>query len=96
MESAGGRLVSKAGAEGLECMGLPARGLGAALKCLDGSSRGIPAAVIALLDHLGWLEGVDPASLSANRKPSLRNHTGTEVGGFEVSLDVLAPSSRVL
>ena len=50
-----GRIVSKGGAEGLECVGLPARGWGMAVKCQDGHARAIPSAVVGLIEQLGEL-----------------------------------------
>src|SRR5215831_6215175 len=53
MEAGGTHFVAKGGAEGLECLGVPARSLGIAVKCEDGQSRGVTPAVIALLAQLG-------------------------------------------
>jgi L-asparaginase II len=59
MESAPG-VVAKAGAEGLICAAVPARGLGIAAKVGDGSSR---AADPALLRALSLLEAIDDEAL---------------------------------
>jgi L-asparaginase II len=80
MEAAGGSLVAKGGAEGLECVGAPARGLGIALKCEDGRSRGVGPAVVALLEHLDLLTPAQAAALETWRRPIVRNARGLAVG----------------
>jgi L-asparaginase len=50
-----GELISKAGAEGVQCIGKVGEGLGLAIKVLDGSKRAKSAAAIHLLTQLGWI-----------------------------------------
>jgi L-asparaginase II len=83
MEATRGRLLAKGGAEGLECVAIPGRGLGLALKSLDGSSRALAPALLALLEHLGELGEAERERLAASRRPILRNHGGREVGHLE-------------
>jgi L-asparaginase II len=83
MEATRGRILAKGGAEGLECAGIPGRGLGLALKSLDGSSRALAPAILALLEHLGELGEVELERLAGSRRPILRNHAGREVGHLE-------------
>jgi L-asparaginase II len=90
MERTSGRLVAKGGAEGLECVGLPARRLGMALKSEDGSARGLAPASVALLEHLGELTPAERAGLAASRRPVVTNHAGLEVGALEAAIQVLA------
>jgi L-asparaginase II len=92
MESTRGRLVAKGGAEGLECVGVPARGLGLALKCEDGQARGVGPASLALLEQLGELSVDELERLAASRRPMITNHTGLEVGALEAVIKVLAPT----
>ncbi len=80
MVAAGGSLVAKGGAEGLECVGVPSRGLGMALKCEDGGSRGVAPAVVALLEHLDLLTQDHAAALETWRRPIVRNVRGLAVG----------------
>jgi L-asparaginase II len=89
MEAGQGRWVAKGGAEGLECAGIPARGLGLALKCEDGQSRGVAPALIALLSHLGEIQPGDRERMREMRRPVIRNHAGIEVGALEATLTVL-------
>lgn len=50
-----GELVSKSGAEGIQCVGRVGEGMGLALKVRDGAKRAKYAAAIHLLLQLGWL-----------------------------------------
>ena len=92
MEETRGRLVAKGGAEGLECVGLPAQRLGIALKCEDGQARGVAAATLALLEQLEALSRVELERLARLRRPVITNHAGHEVGVLEAAIRVLAPS----
>lgn len=60
MRALGGRAVVKTGAEAVFVAIIPERGLGIALKVLDGGTRGSEAAITALLVHLGLLQENDP------------------------------------
>lgn len=90
MEATGGRLVAKGGAEGLECVGVPGRRLGMALKCEDGQARGIAPATLALLEQLGEMSEGELTRLAASRRPVITNHAGLEVGALEAVVKVLA------
>lgn len=50
-----GTLVSKSGAEGIQCIGREGQGLGLAIKVRDGSKRAKCAVAVHLLKQLGWL-----------------------------------------
>ncbi len=50
-----GELISKAGAEGVQCIGRVGEGLGLAIKVMDGSKRAKSAVAIHLLTQLGWI-----------------------------------------
>lgn len=55
MQITQGELVSKAGAEGIQCIGRLGEGMGLALKVADGAKRAKYAAAIATLRQLGWI-----------------------------------------
>lgn len=93
MEVTRGRLVAKGGAEGLECLGVPGRGLGMVVKCEDGAHRAAAPAAIALLEQLGILQESERVQLESWRAPRLRNHAGLEVGRLETRVQVASPSS---
>lgn len=50
-----GELVSKSGAEGIQCIGRVGEGLGLAIKVVDGAKRAKYAVAIQLLKQMGWI-----------------------------------------
>ncbi|MBE9166159.1 asparaginase [Pleurocapsales cyanobacterium LEGE 06147] len=50
-----GELVSKSGAEGIQCIGRVGEGMGLAIKVMDGSKRAKYAVAIHLLKQMGWI-----------------------------------------
>jgi L-asparaginase len=50
-----GELVSKSGAEGIQCIGRVGEGMGLAIKVSDGAKRAKHAAAIHLLKQMGWI-----------------------------------------
>ena len=50
-----GELVSKSGAEGVQCIGRVGEGMGLAIKVIDGAKRAKYAVAIHLLKQLGWI-----------------------------------------
>jgi len=50
-----GELVSKAGAEGIQCIGRVGEGMGLAIKVVDGAKRAKFAVAIHLLKQMGWI-----------------------------------------
>jgi L-asparaginase len=50
-----GELVSKAGAEGVQCIGRVGEGMGLAIKVMDGAKRAKHAVAIHLLKQMGWI-----------------------------------------
>jgi len=55
MELTDGELVSKSGAEGIQCIGRVGEGLGVAIKVVDGSKRAKYATAIFTLRQMGWI-----------------------------------------
>jgi L-asparaginase len=55
MELTDGDLVSKSGAEGIQCIGKVGDGLGLAIKVMDGSKRAKYATAIFTLKQMGWI-----------------------------------------
>jgi L-asparaginase len=56
-------LVSKGGAEGVQCIGHLGEGMGLAVKVLDGSERAKYPVVIQILQQLGWIDPTQAQSL---------------------------------
>jgi L-asparaginase II len=79
MRAMDGRVALKGGAEAVYVAIVPEKGLGIALKVVDGGSRASEAAVAALLVKLGVLDPAHPAAVK--RMASIqRNWRGVETG----------------
>lgn len=74
------RLVSKAGAEGVEAVADLATGMGLFLKVEDGNSRAVGPATVEALRQLAWLEGRAFEVLGEWWMPRLLNFSGIPVG----------------
>ncbi len=59
-----GELVSKSGAEGVQCIGRLGEGMGLAIKVIDGSKRAKYAVAIHILQQMGWISPSIAQSLS--------------------------------
>jgi L-asparaginase II len=86
MAATHGRLLSKVGAEGLECVAWRERGLGLAVKCEDGASRATEPATLALLERLGALGETERMALDSFRRPRITNAVGLDVGRIEAEI----------
>lgn len=84
MRLAEGSLVSKAGAEGIQCIGRIGDGMGLAIKVTDGSKRAKYAAALHILRQLGWIEPETADSL-ADRFTTLSDFKRLNVEG-EISM----------
>jgi L-asparaginase len=80
MRASEGELVSKAGAEGIQCIGRVGEGLGLAIKALDGSTRAKYAAALQILKQLGWISPSVEESLS-EKFLKIGSYTRLEVVG---------------
>ena len=79
MRAMGGKVAIKTGAEAVFVAILPEKGLGIALKVLDGNSRASEAAITALLVRLGVLDPGHPATVK-RLNPVQKNWRGIETG----------------
>jgi L-asparaginase II len=86
MGAAPGRFVSKLGAEGVQGIGVPGRGLGIALKVEDGSARPRIPLTLALLLEAGVLSPEEIASVGEPGELVVRNVRGLAVGHISVTL----------
>ena len=80
-----GKIAAKSGAEGLICLAVPARGLGIAVRVLDGSFRAHAVIVLAILEQLDLLDAATIASLRERFPPAIRNHNGHHVGDLRAA-----------
>ncbi len=73
-------IVSKGGAGGVQCIGLPG-GVGLALKLEDGASPPIPGiAALEALRQLGVLDDAAWSSLERHARPEIRSVAGERAG----------------
>ena len=75
-----GRVFSKAGGEAVECVGIPERGWGIAVKIADGTARAVAPVVIGILKQLDLLSPSELSALDKLAHPVLTNHRGIEIG----------------
>jgi L-asparaginase len=80
MQLTQGELVSKTGAEGVQCIGQVGEGMGLTIKAQDGSKRAKHAVAIYLLQQLGW---ITPAvyEIMAERFIAIGRYSRLEVTG---------------
>ncbi len=88
MQATDGRIIAKTGAEGLLCLADRSSGAGMAVKVIDGSTRALGPATIAVLGRLGWLSDLEISDerLSELSHPQLRATTGEAVAEIVASL----------
>jgi L-asparaginase len=75
-----GELVSKSGAEGIQCVGRVGQGMGLAIKVIDGSKRAKYATALHVLRSMGWIVP-SMAETLAEKFVSLSNYKRLEVIG---------------
>jgi L-asparaginase II len=94
MRVTGGRLLSKGGAEGFQCIGIPAirsspdhPHLGMALKSIDGDlgQRAVPIAALHVLHAIGAISDAERQGLAKFDQRPLHNLRGLAVGSLRVS-----------
>ncbi len=84
MTRTGGRMMTKTGAEGLQCVSLPVRGLGICVKARDGGARRATGpALVGWMMALGLLEGAEGSGLAQYAAPKVMNHRGIVTGTLE-------------
>jgi L-asparaginase II len=80
MRAGRGDFVTKIGAEGVQAIGVRSKGIGIAVKVVDGGKRGLHPATVATLDQLGLLDAAQRSELSEWREPLVRNYRGIVTG----------------
>jgi L-asparaginase II len=91
-----GDWVAKAGAEGVQAVGVRSLGLGMAITILDGNARPLAAITIAVLEQLGLLRLSEHASLAELAQPALLNCNHRVVGRISPAFVVQSCSERLL
>lgn len=79
MQAGKGTVSVKTGAEGFFIAIIPGKGLGVALKIMDGTTRASECAMAAILCRLGVLDADDPL-VKRYRNPDLKNFAGLVTG----------------
>jgi len=80
MAATAGTIVAKGGAEGVHASALLALRAGLVLKTVDGASRAVPPAALALLGRLDALDAGNRDRLNGYAQPPLHNVAGRIVG----------------
>jgi L-asparaginase len=80
MQLSEGAIVSKSGAEGIQCIGRVGEGMGLAIKVADGAKRAKYAVAIQLLKQMGWISPAIAENL-AEKFMKLGEHKRLEVMG---------------
>jgi L-asparaginase len=75
-----GEIVSKSGAEGIQCLGRVREGMGLAIKIVDGAKRAKYATAIHLMEQMGWLTPNAVEELT-DRFVAIGNYKRLEVQG---------------
>lgn len=75
-----GDWLAKAGAEGVQAVGVASRGIGIAVKIADGGARAVRVATLAALAQLGLLSPDAAAVLRAWGDDEIRNYAGIVTG----------------
>lgn len=86
MRAAKGRIVAKAGADGIQAVGLPSLGLGVAVKIASGDGRAAVAATLVILQELAALSGEEVDQVRKVAALTVTTARGATVGEWCISL----------
>lgn len=81
--------VSKGGAEAVQCIGVRSRGIGVAIKIVDGGPRVLGAVTVEVLRQLRLLRDLKHAALERYIRPKIINHRGTVTGEIRTVFELL-------
>lgn len=74
------KVVTKAGAEGVQGIGLVNSGIGIAVKVEDGNARGASVVAMEVLRQLNFINNKEYELMNAYNKPDVMNVSGLKVG----------------
>jgi len=86
MRAAKGRIVAKAGADGIQAVGLPGLGLGVAVKIADGDGRAATAVTLAILQELAAFSSEEIEQVRKVAALTVTTARGVTVGEYRVDL----------
>lgn len=81
-----GNIVSKFGADGIQCLGIRGAGIGVAIKVSDGNTKIATAIGVRILERLGFGDIRNETDYSQWAAPMLRNSCGSVVGETRICL----------
>lgn len=87
IETTGGRVVAKVGAEGVYGAAVRDHGWGIALKVRDGARRAAEVALLGVLEGLELLRPAEVRALENRLRPAVTNTRGEVVGGIRPVLE---------
>jgi L-asparaginase II len=96
MALAGDRVFVKLGAEGVYCGGVRERGLGFAIKVLDGGRRAVEVALIRVLEDLEVLGQAEVEALRRHGRPEVLNTRGEIVGSVRPAFELSRHTGTVV
>jgi L-asparaginase II len=82
-QAGGGDWIAKSGADGVQVIGVRARGLGIAVRIADGNARALHTVTIEVLHQMGLLPRPADSPLARDFRPSLTNYRGLTVGSLQ-------------
>jgi L-asparaginase II len=88
MSALKGRIVGKAGAEGVYAAGIIGQGIGIAVKVEDGNARAAYPTVVAILEQLGYLNETDLKALEPHHTPLIRNAREEIIGRLQAAFSL--------
>ena len=80
MKRCGSRVIGKIGAEGVYCIGILNKGIGAAIKIEDGSLRAVGPVIIELLIQLEVITKDEAEAMKEHWHPPVLNNKGETIG----------------
>jgi L-asparaginase II len=85
MKHAPGDWVAKIGAEAVQLIGVRSKGLGIAVKMVDGNQKAVISATIETLRQLDLLGAIEGTPLAALEQPKIKNLRGIETGHMQAN-----------
>ena len=82
-QAGGGDWIAKAGADGVQAIGVRSRALGIAVRIADGDARAVHVVTAEVLYQMGLLARPAESPLAHTFRPALTNYRGTVVGALQ-------------
>ncbi|HWY73202.1 MAG TPA: asparaginase [Burkholderiaceae bacterium] len=93
-QAGGGDWIAKAGADGVQAIGVAARGLGIAVRIADGSACALHTVTAEVLHQIGLLPKPAHTPLASMFRPALTNYAGLAVGSLEPLFELALAGRR--